>query len=256
MVEIEGNLLTPDHCVAIGNGEWSTARALVHHDAELPKTLAHIVYNIKLQEGGQIELGNKVFAGTLGARFDMTDPRKDPGYHEEDTRHLYDIPGYTSGHIHWAFGTASVHPHGMPSLYKRPSAPSKIGTVMLLDKDMQLRPDHIQKENAAPSPATSSSSSLGQPTAAQTCISGCTLLASLSGGILMREVRLGTPLLNAKGKKVLVTNVYFSRESAVMVQISEHCHTTITHPLVDTQKQKQGVRGRRKPTKTIVAAAE
>jgi len=121
---------------------------------------------------------------------------------------------------------------------------------------MQLRPDHIQKENAAPSPVKNRISSLGQPTTAQTCISGCTLLANPSRGIPMREVRPGTPLLNAKGKMVLVTNVYFSRESAVMVQISEHCHTTITHPLVDTQKQKQGVRGRRKPTKTIVAAAE
>jgi len=124
------------------------------------------------------------------------------------------------------------------------------------DKYKQLRPDLIQKENAAPSPAKSRISSLGQPTIAQTCISGCTLLANPSGGIPMREVRPGTPLLNAKGKMVLVTNVYFSRESAVMVQISEHCHTTITHPLVDTQKQKQGVLGRRKPTKTIVAAAE
>ena len=72
----------------------------------------------------------------------------------------------------------------------------------------------------------------------------------------MREVRPGTRLLNAKGKAVIVTNVYFSRESAVMVQISEHCHTTITHPLVDTQKQKQGNRDRSNPTTTIVAAAE
>jgi hypothetical protein len=58
MVEIEGNLLTPDHFVARGNGEWSTAGALAHPGTELPKTLAHTVYNIKLQEGGQIELGN------------------------------------------------------------------------------------------------------------------------------------------------------------------------------------------------------
>ena len=28
--------------------------------SELPRSLAHVVYNIKLQEGGQIELGNKV----------------------------------------------------------------------------------------------------------------------------------------------------------------------------------------------------
>jgi len=41
-----------------------------------------------------------------------------------------------------------------------------------------------------------------------------------------------------------------------MVQISEHCHTTITHPLVDTHKPKQGNRDRSNPTTTIVAAAE
>ena len=63
-------------------------------------------------------------------------------------------------------------------------------------------------------------------------------------------------LLNAKGKEVIVTNVHFSRESAVMVQISEHCHTTITLPLVDTHKPKQGNRDRSNPTTTIVAAAE
>ena len=136
MVEIEGNLLTPDHFVARGTGEWYTAGALAHLGTELPKTLAHTVYNIKLQDGGQIELGNKVFAGTLGARFDMTDPGKDPRYHEENTRHLHDLTGYTSGYIHWAFGTASVDEHGMPSLYKRPSPPSKTGTEMLLDKEI------------------------------------------------------------------------------------------------------------------------
>jgi hypothetical protein len=136
MVEIEGNLLTPDHFVARGNGEWSTAGALAHPGTELPKTLAHTVYNIKLQEGGQIELGNKVFAGTLGARFDMTDLGKDPMYYEETSRHLHDLTSYTSGYIHWAFGTAFVDQHGMPSSCKRPSPPSKIGTTMLLDKEI------------------------------------------------------------------------------------------------------------------------
>jgi len=52
MVEIEGNLLTPDHFVARGIGEWITAGALAHPGTEFPKTLAHIVYNIKLQDGG------------------------------------------------------------------------------------------------------------------------------------------------------------------------------------------------------------
>jgi len=81
-------------------------------------------------------VGNKVFAGTLGARFDMTDLGKDPMYHEETSRHLLGLTGYTSGYIHWAFGTASVDQHGMPSSYKRPSPPSKIGTAMLLDKEI------------------------------------------------------------------------------------------------------------------------
>jgi len=136
MVEIEGNLLTPDHVVARGNGEWSAAGALARSGAELPNTLAHVVYNIKLQEGGQTELGNKVYAVTLGARFDRTDPGKDPMYLEETSKHLHDLIGYSSGHIHLAFGTASVDQHGMPSLYKRSSPPSKIGTEMLLDKEI------------------------------------------------------------------------------------------------------------------------
>jgi len=131
------------------------------------------------------------------------------------------------------------------------------------DKYMQIRPYQIQKENAALPTAESRTLPLGQPSTAQTCISGCTLLGLAPscklqppGGILMREVRPGTRLLNAKGKEVMVTNVYFSRENAVMVQISEHCHTTITHPLVDTHKPKQGNRDRSNPTTTIVAAAE
>jgi hypothetical protein len=136
MAEIEGNLLTPDHVVARGNGEWSAAGALARSGAELPHTLAHVVYNIKLQEGGQIELGNKVYAGTLGARFDRTDLGKDPTYLAETSKHLHDLAGYSSGHIHWAFGTASVDQHGMPSLHKRPSPPSKIGTEMLLDREI------------------------------------------------------------------------------------------------------------------------
>ena len=57
-------------------------------------------------------------------------------YHEETSKHLHDLMGHTSGHIHWAFGTASVDQHGMPSLYKRSSPPSKIGTEMLLDTEI------------------------------------------------------------------------------------------------------------------------
>ena len=41
-----------------------------------------------------------------------------------------------------------------------------------------------------------------------------------------------------------------------MVQISEHCHTTITHPLVDTYRPKQRSSYRKNYTKTVVAAAE
>jgi len=52
----------------------------------------------------------------------------------------------------------------------------------------------------------------GTPSAGS-CLSGCTLLAGPSGGIPMREIRVGTNLLNAKGKRVKVTQVYFSRES-------------------------------------------
>jgi len=72
----------------------------------------------------------------------------------------------------------------------------------------------------------------------------------------MREVRPGTLLLNAKGNEVRVTNVYFSRESAVMVQISAHCHATITHPMVDTKRQRRRNRGWSNSSKTIVTAAE
>jgi len=78
------------------------------------------------------------------------------------------------------------------------------------DKYVQLRPDQIQRENTALSPAKKLAPPPGQSNNGQTRISGCTLFANLSGGIQMREVRLGTLLLNAKGNEVRVTNVYFS----------------------------------------------
>ena len=118
MVEVEGNFLTPDHYVVRGNGEWSTAGALAHPGTESSKTLAHIVYNIKLQNGGQIELGNRVYAATLGARFDTAESGKEPIYHGETSRHLLGLAGYASGHIHWALGTASVDYHGIPSPHR------------------------------------------------------------------------------------------------------------------------------------------
>jgi len=61
-------------------------------------------------------------------------------------------------------------------------------------------------------------------------------------------VRPGTCLINAKGNQVRVTNVHFSTESSVMVQISQHCHASITHPMLDTKEA-----GRLQPTE---AAAE
>jgi len=136
MVEVEGNFLTPNHYVARGNGEWSTAGALAHPGAESPQTLAHTVYNIKLQNRGQIELGNRVYAATLGARFDTADPGKEPMYSEEALRHLHDLVGYASGHIHWVLGTASVDCHGMPSPNRLIDPPSIISTAILLDKEI------------------------------------------------------------------------------------------------------------------------
>jgi len=124
------------------------------------------------------------------------------------------------------------------------------------DKYVQLRPDQIQSENTALSPAKNLVPPPGQSNTGQTCISGCTLVANLSGGIQMREVRPGTLLLNAKGNEVRVINVYFSRDSTVMVQISAHCHATITHPMVDTKRQGRRNRGRRNSAKTIVTTAE
>jgi len=72
----------------------------------------------------------------------------------------------------------------------------------------------------------------------------------------MREVRAGTFLLNAKGKPVKVTNVYFSRESAAMVQISANYHTTITHPLIDTKTDRRKHRNRPHSPKIVTTASE
>jgi len=98
-------------------------------------------------------------------------------------------------------------------------------------KYQQFRPDHwqIRPDNTALPTAPLMAPPPGHHNTGQTCLSGCTLLANPSGGMQMREVHPGTFLINAKGKKVRVTNVYFSMESTVMVQISEHCHASITH---------------------------
>jgi hypothetical protein len=124
------------------------------------------------------------------------------------------------------------------------------------DKYVQLRPDQIQLDDTALPTATPKAPPQGHHNTGQTCLSGCTLLANPSGGIQMREVRPGTFLINAKGKKVRVTNVYFSRESTVMVQISEHWHATITHPILDTKVHGWTQRNRGTSAKTIVTAAQ
>jgi len=136
MVEVDGNFLTPDHHVAKGRGKWSTAGALAKLDTDSTTKLTHMVYNIKLQSGGQIEIGNKVYAATLGARFDMAESGQDPIYSADTTRYLQDLPEYSSGYIHWARGTASVDQHGMPRPKRKEVFPSEIGTSILLNPEI------------------------------------------------------------------------------------------------------------------------
>jgi hypothetical protein len=136
MVEVNGNFLTPDHRVALGRGKWTTAGALAKIDPDSTTQLTHTVYNIKLQSGGQIELGNKVYAATLGARFDTVEAGQDPIYSADITRDLQDLPEYASGHIHWAWGAASVNQHGIPRPTRTKATPSEIGTSTLLDPEI------------------------------------------------------------------------------------------------------------------------
>jgi len=136
MVEVDGNFLTPDHHVARGRGKWSTAGALAKVDTDSTTRLTHTVYNIKLRSGGQIEIGNKVYAATLGARFDTVDEGQDPTYSADTTRYLQDLPEFSSGHIHWAWGTASVDQHGMPRPKRTQAFPSEIGSSTLLDPEI------------------------------------------------------------------------------------------------------------------------
>jgi len=121
------------------------------------------------------------------------------------------------------------------------------------DKYAQYRPDQIQLsplgllELDPLNPMTQS---------AGTCLSGCTLLANATSGIPMREIRPGTFLLNAKGNPVKVTNVYFSMENLVMVQISPNCHMTLTHPVIDTRPVRRQYRKRPRSTQIVTTAAE
>jgi len=324
LVDIEGNLLTPDHYVFRGHGQWTTARELLSLGGKSSTQSSLLVYNIMLQDGEHIELDNGILKATLGARFDRTSQQKEPTYPEQEARNLRDLPGYPSGHIHWALGTALVDCHGMPTPSKSNESPSPVGTATLLDEDTlevnldtqridqkwidipnRLRRVHSIWNHAAqaifPELTTNIfgiqsleeekswrlafhrkkllaeerigslrervrakirmrtpqvSSPQGHPNTGQTCLSGCALLANPSGGIQMREVHPGTFIINAKGKKVTVTNVYFSRESTVMVQISAHCHATITHPMLDTKKHGRTKHNRSHSTKTIITAAE
>jgi len=78
----------------------------------------------------------RIYAATLGARFDAAEPGQDPIYSEETTRYLQDLSGYSSRHIHWARGTASVDQHGMPRPNRKTELPSEIGTSILLNKEI------------------------------------------------------------------------------------------------------------------------
>jgi len=69
MVEVEGNLMTPDHYVSRGEGPWATAGEQTLLETEPQTGSTSIVQNITLQEGDNIELGNKIHAATLGARY-------------------------------------------------------------------------------------------------------------------------------------------------------------------------------------------
>ena len=86
--------------------------------------------------GDHIELGNRIYAATLGARFDVTGPEEEPTYSEEDARYLQGLPEYSSGRIHLAFGTAAVDLHGTPTPEPKMGLPSRAGTTTLLDKDI------------------------------------------------------------------------------------------------------------------------
>ena len=54
MVELEGNFLTPDHYVARGKGEWSTAGVLACPETEPTTKLAHTVYKDRNLENEDI----------------------------------------------------------------------------------------------------------------------------------------------------------------------------------------------------------
>jgi len=93
LVEVERNFLTPDHYVARGNGTWTTAGELTPPGGDSSTQSALLVYNIRLQEGDHIELGNRIYAAILGARFDTLGLEEEPTYSEKDARHLQDLPG-------------------------------------------------------------------------------------------------------------------------------------------------------------------
>ena len=91
-----GNLVTLDR----GDGPWATAGEQTQLKIEPQTGSASIVYNITLQEGYNIELGNRIHAATLGARIDEAGSGEEPTFVEKDARYLQDLPKYSSGHIH------------------------------------------------------------------------------------------------------------------------------------------------------------
>jgi len=61
---------------------------------------------------------------------------QEPTYSKEDARYLQGLPNNASSHIHWAYRTAKVDIHGMPTFEPTTGPPSTAGTAVLLDKDV------------------------------------------------------------------------------------------------------------------------
>jgi len=66
------------------------------------------------------------------------------------------------------------------------------------DKYQQLRPDQIQSATTNPPLTPPQAPPTGKHNTGQTCLSGCSLLASPLGGVPMRELRPGTRLINGR----------------------------------------------------------
>ena len=84
-------------------GEWNMdhSRGADTSRFRISKQSASIVYNIRLQEGDHVELGNRIYAATLGARFDTTGSEDEPTYSEEDARYSKTYRGIPQGASTW-----------------------------------------------------------------------------------------------------------------------------------------------------------